>query len=350
MSALDEVQFAVRGRVGWITLNRPAALNALTHGMAKAMTARLADWMRDPAIVAVVVEGAGGRAFCAGGDIRVLYDAMRRGGRLTHDYYRDEYRLNRRIAVYPKPYIALVDGVVMGGGVGVSVHGRYRVVGDRALFAMPETGIGLFPDVGATYVLPRMPGEIGTYLGLTGTRLGAADCLYAGFATHAVPSTDWPALTAALTDGDIGPVLDAHARDPGPPPLAAYRAAIDRCFAGESIAAILDALATEGGTWAEATRSALLAKAPTSLKVTLRQLRLGRRLDLDAGIRTEFRLSQRFVAGWDFPEGVRAVIIDRDNRPRWRPESLAAVSDAMVDGYFAPLDGGDLTFDEDPHG
>jgi enoyl-CoA hydratase len=348
-----EVLFAVRGRIGWITLNRPAALNALTHGMARAMDDRLRAWVRDPAIFAVAIEGVG-KAFCAGGDIRALHGAMKSGDRLTRDYYRDEYRLNRLIATYPKPYVALVDGVVMGGGVGVSVHGRYRVVGDRVAFAMPETGIGFFPDVGATFVLPRMPGEIGTYLGLTGARLGPADSVYAGFATHYVPSAVWPALTesiaAAADEAALGAAIAGHAADPGEPPLARHREAIDRCFAGATVEAILGALAAEGGPWSDETGANLAAKSPTSLKVALRQLRLGRTLGLDDAIRLEFRLTRRFVRGWDFPEGIRAVIIDKDNRPRWSPDRLDAVTDADVDSYFAPPVEGELTFDGDGHG
>ena len=329
---MDEILFAERGGTGWVTLNRPKALNALTHAMARRLDARLAAWAEDDAIERVVIEGAGTRAFCAGGDIRDLYDVMGRGDDAFFDtFYRDEYRLNHRIHGYPKPYVALLDGVVMGGGVGVSIHGSHRIVTEHTLFAMPETGIGFFPDVGASWFLPRMPGETGVYLGLTGARLGAADALYCGVATHYAPRE-------RLMDA-----LDGFSADPGPPPLAEHRAAIDRCFAGQSVEAIILALEAEGGDWAAQTRAALAAKSPTSLKVTLRQLRRGAGLSFAEAMTLEFRLSQRFCAMPDFREGIRAVVIDKDRDPKWRPASLAEVSESHIDTYFAPPAGGDLT-------
>ena len=346
----DPILFAERGSARWVTLNRPQALNALTHDMALLLDEHLRAWRHDPRIAAIVVEGTGGRAFCAGGDIRVLYDAMRRHDwDLTRVYYRDEYRLNRLIARYPKPYVALVDGVVMGGGVGVSIHGSHRVVTQGALFAMPETGIGLFPDVGATYFLPRMAGAVGMYLGLTGARLHAADALHVGFATHYVAKERWDDLRAALTGLDGTPgcvdrVLDRFASDPGAAPLAAHRDAIDRCFAAATLQGILEALAREPGDWARANLSLLGAKSPTSLAVTFRQLRAGASLTLEDAIRLEYRLTQRFVRGWDFPEGVRATIIDQDGRPAWRPARLDEVDPAALAALFAPLPGAELSF------
>ncbi len=345
----DGILFERKGAVGWVVLNRPQALNALTHEMALALDARLAAWSGE--VGAVVVEGAGGRAFCAGGDIRVLYQAMRRGDfALTRDYYRDEYRLNRRIARLSKPYVALVDGIVMGGGVGLSIHGSHRIVGDRVIFAMPETGIGLFPDVGATYFLPRMAGAIGMYLGLIGARLGAVDSLYAGFATHYVASARWRELRAALAT--VGPeprsierALDGLAADPGVPPLAERRAAIDRCFGAASLAGIFAALEAEDDEWSRATLATLGTKSPTSLAVTFRQLRLGAGLELEDAIRLEYRLTQRFVRGWDFPEGVRAAVIEKDGAPSWRPATLTDVDAGAVDALFAPLPEGELDFD-----
>lgn len=342
----NDIIFEVeRGRAR-VLLNRPKALNALSFEMAKRFDARLSEWAEDPAVRFVVIEGAGERAFCAGGDIRELYRSMNDpASTLAADFYRVEYRLNHRIHAFPKPYVALIDGVVMGGGVGVSVHGSHRVVGDKLLFAMPETGIGLFPDVGGSYFLPRLPGRLGFYLGLTGARIGAADALYCGIATHYVPSDRFAALRTALDEGGaegIDAAIARFAADPGPAPLAAHRAAIDRCFAAGTVEGVLDALRAEGTEWARETLAGLAKKSPTSLKVTLRQLQRGAGLDFAAAMRMEYRLSQHFCAGHDFREGIRAVVIDKDNAPRWRPDRLDAVSEADVESYFAPLPGGDL--------
>jgi enoyl-CoA hydratase len=344
-SETEDILFARRGRLGHVLLNRPRALNALTHAMSIKFDAALRAWASDPAVETVCITGAGDRAFCAGGDVRALYQAGP-GGRLTRDFYWDEYRLNRRIHRYPKPYVALIDGIAMGGGVGVSVPGRFRVVSEKALFAMPETGIGLFPDVGGTYFLSRCPGEIGVYLGLTGARLKAVDLVYAGLATHHVPSERLGELLSALESEPAEAALDRFAESPGHPPLAAQREAIDRCFAGESIEDILDALDREGSAWAKATRDALMQKSPTSLRVSLRQLRAGRELDFEECMRLEYRLVRRFMAGHDFFEGVRAVVVDKDNKPRWRPAQLADVTPAMVDPYFASLGAEELAFDD----
>jgi enoyl-CoA hydratase len=260
--------------------------------------------------------------------------------------------MNRRIFHFPKPYIAAIDGITMGGGVGVSVHGTHRVATERTLFAMPETGIGLFPDVGGSHFLPRLPGALGLYLGLTGQRLQGADCLYCGIATHYLESARLPELERALEQADwsgdpeaaAGALLDTLASDPGPPPLAAHRAAIDRCFAQGSVEAIVAALDAEGGDWAEATRAHLLTRSPTSLKVAFRQLREGAAMDFDSAMIMEYRLAAACVAGHDFPEGIRAAVIDKDRRPAWQPAALADVSDALVDRHFAPPGDGDLTF------
>ena len=341
---MDDILFDIDGAAGRVTLNRPGALNALTLDMARRLDARLIDWARDDRIACVVIEGAGGRAFCAGGDVRDLYDAMGRpDDPLIAAFYRDEYTLNHRIHVYAKPYVALIDGVVMGGGVGVSIHGSHRVVSENALFAMPETGIGLFPDVGGTWFLPRMAGEVGLYLGLTGARLRAADALYCGVATHYIPRQRLAEVATRLGEGgDPDGVLAEFADDPGEPPLAEHRAAIDRCFAGDSVEAIIAALEAEGGDWADRTLAVLAAKSPTSLKVAMRQIRHGAGLDFAAAMRLEYRLAQRFCAAHDFREGVRAVIIEKDQSPDWQPATLAEVSDARIDAYFAPLADGDL--------
>lgn len=344
-----DVQFDIQGPIGIITLNRPQALNALTLAMACSIHERLDEWARDPTVRSVVIQGAGGRAFSAGGDIRALYEAGRTGGSLTRDFYRAEYRLNHRIKSYGKRYIALIDGIVMGGGVGVSIHGSHRVVGERCRFAMPETGIGFFPDVGATWFLPRCPGEVGMYLGLTGARIGAADMIFCGLATHHVPSDRFASLIERLSDLDnaasLNRTIEAVAAPAEGGTLPALRPAIDRCFSAQSPEQILARLEAEGTDWASETLKSLRQKSPTSLKVAYRQLRLGARLtDFSAALAIEYRICQHLMAGPDFYEGVRAAVIDKDQAPRWRPASLVEVNDDAIDRIFAPLGEPDLRF------
>ncbi len=353
MTGEADILYRTQGPVAVVTLNRPRALNALTLAMCRELDAKLAGWAEDPAVAAVVIEGTGARAFCAGGDVTAIYDSGRGDRRMAAEFFRAEYRLNRRIFHLPKPYIALLDGIVMGGGVGVSVHGSHRVATENTLFAMPETSIGLFPDVGGSYFLPRLPGALGMFLGLTGSRLEAADCVHAGIATHHLESARLPDLVEALAGADwsgdavatAGAVIGGLAADPGPAPLAAQRAALDRCFSRESVEAILAALEAEGGGWAEATRAALLARSPTSLKVTFRQLREGAKLGFDQAMVMEYRLSQACVAGHDLLEGIRAAVIDKDRKPAWRPATLAEVEAGAVAAHFAPLGAQDLTFE-----
>jgi enoyl-CoA hydratase len=343
MAEAAEVLCERRGAAGLITLNRPQALNAITHGMVLAIRRALEDWVTDEKVTRVVVKAAGERAFSAGGDIRHLYDLGQ-----THRYeealrfWRDEYALNVRIKRYPKPYVSLIDGIVMGGGVGVSLHGSQRVAGDRYQFAMPEVGIGFFPDVGATYALPRLPDETGTYLALTGERVRAADALALGLATHAAPSTAFRDIEEALVAGE--PVEEALARfphEPDPQALAAERETIRTCFSGESVAAILsrlDEAAAGGSSFARKSADTIRAKSPTSLVIALEQMRRGRSLDFEDAVRTEFRIVSRVIEGADFYEGVRAAIIDKDGAPRWRPASLEELdARAVVEGHFASL-------------
>jgi enoyl-CoA hydratase len=342
---MDEVLFERRGALGLITLNRPQALNALTLDMIHAMTSRLEDWGDDPGITAVLIRGAGDKAFCAGGDIRALIQPD--NSAYIAGFFADEYRLNRLIFRYPKPYVALIDGIAMGGGVGVSVNGGLRIATEATLFAMPETGIGMFPDVGGSYFLPRCPGEIGMYLGLTGARLKAADCIYAGIADGDVGAAKHNVMIERMAEGEApDSVLRDLSGSPGAPPLANHRAAIDRCFAGDSVEEIVVALEEEGGLWATQTLEALEGKSPFALKVALRQLRLGRALDFEECMAMEYRLSQRVVPGHDFREGVRAVVIDKDGAPQWRPETLAEVGEETVVACFAPLGDKELTFAE----
>ena len=338
-----DILFERRGRLGLITMNRPKALNALTHEMSLALDRQLKDWAADAKIAAVAIVGAGDRAFCAGGDIRALYQSGPKG-KLTQEFYWNEYRMNRRIFRYPKPYVALIDGITMGGGVGVSAPGRYRVATEKTLLAMPETGIGLFPDVGASYYLSHMPGQLGIYLGLTGNRIQAADILYTGFATDFAPSAVIGEIVTALESEDPEAVLTELAAPLDQvPPLKEHRAVIDRCFAGDSVEGIVAKLEKAGGAWADQVRTTLLQKSPMSLKVTLRELREAASLDFEDCMVMEYRLVQAFMADRDFFEGVRAVIIDKDNKPNWQPATLADVTPGMVDAYFKPLPR-DLTF------
>jgi enoyl-CoA hydratase/carnithine racemase len=351
----DDIRFGREGGLATVLLNRPQALNAFTLAMYRRFAPMLDAWAADPAVRAVLVQGAGERAFCAGGDIRAIYEAgqgISGEPSFTAAFFREEYAIVRRVHRYPKPYLAIIDGITMGGGAGVSVNGRHCIATEDTVLAMPETGIGLFPDVGATRFLNRCPGRIGRYLGLSGARVAAADALYCGLVTDFVPRTRIADLLAALVGSDrVGDVLAAFRADPGPPPLAARRAAIDRCFAGDSVETMLAALAREtaagaaDGEWASATRAALLAKSPTSLKITLRQLVLGRGCDIEAALRLEYRMTQHVMQGHDFYEGVRAAVIDKDQQPRWQPPELAGVTEAMVDAYFAPLGRDELQFD-----
>jgi enoyl-CoA hydratase len=358
----NEILFGRAGGLATILINRPQALNALSLDNYRRMAPMLAAWAGDPSVRAVAIRGAGGRAFCAGGDVLALYQAGRSDPpdrEFPAVFFREEYELIRRIHRYPKPAVAIIDGITMGGGAGISVNGAFRVATERTLFAMPETGIGLFPDVGATRFLNLCPGLIGRYLGLSGARLGAADTLYCGFATHFVPQERVEELLAALAriaweEGrereQLAAALAGFAADPGPAPLAGLRPAIDRCFAADTLPAIVAALegeAASGGgfaAWAAETRASLLEKSPTSLAITLRQLALGRDFDLEAALALEYRMTRHVMAGHDFYEGVRAMLIDRDRTPRWRPARLCEVDAAMVAGYFAPIGARELRF------
>jgi enoyl-CoA hydratase len=359
MADTDDIVFGRASGLGTVLLNRPHALNAFTLGMYRRFDPALRAWADDSAVHAVLIEGAGDRAFCAGGDVRAVYEAGKRisgNPDFASVFFAEEYRIIRRIHHYPKPYIAILDGITMGGGAGVSVNGAYRVATEKTMFAMPETGIGLFPDVGATRFLNLCPGQIGRYLGLSGARLGAADALYCGFATHFVLRERVPELTAALAgmSWDAGKerpqaasLLDQFAADPGPPPLAARQTVIDRCFAGNTVEVILKALEseTEDAGWAGETRAILLTKSPSSLRITLRQLAAGRGFDLEAALRLEYRLTQHVMAAHDFYEGVRAALVDKDQKPRWQPARLAEIDEAATAAYFAPLGDGELVFD-----
>jgi enoyl-CoA hydratase len=407
MSTDAEILVDRRGTAGIITLNRPTALNAVTRGMVATLREALERWRHDGAISRVIVTAAGGRAFSAGGDLRHIYEAAHVGQQSESlTFWREEYALNALIKRYPKPYVALIDGIVMGGGVGISIHGSHRVAGDRFEFAMPEVGIGFFPDVGATWFLPRLPGQIGTYCALTGERLKAADAVAAGIATHRVASARFAELIAALcgavsVDAILAAFAEAAVTSPGlrgeversppsrasgregkervptpgpepaetpaPPdpllagangttpvlvsrledtagPVIAHRHAIDRIFAGGSIEEILALLDAEAATangharWAGEVAASIRSKAPLSLKIALSQMQRGRSYSFERCMQAEFRVVSRVAYGHDFYEGIRAVIIDKDNRPQWRPATLAEVTAASVERHFAPLE------------
>ena len=333
-----EVLFEVKGRAGVIALNSPATLNAVSLTMVRAMHPQLVAWAADPAVGHVIIRAVGDRAFSAGGDIRALYQWGRAGDETFCAFFHDEYRLNACIKRFPKPYIAIIDGIVMGGGVGVSIHGSHRVAGDRMSFAMPETGIGLFPDVGGTFFLPRLAGESGLYLGLTGTRIRTGDARALGLATHYVPSARHAELFAALCEADdVDDCLGRFAAAAGETALAAQRPAIDRHFAAATLDGILASLKGDGGAWAQECLATLATKSPTSLRITFHQLRAGRHLGFEAAMRLEYRIASRIFTGHDFFEGIRAVVIDKDLKPAWKPATLDDLSDADVAVYFAPL-------------
>jgi enoyl-CoA hydratase len=346
---MDEVLIDRIGQAGVITLNRPKALNALTHNMILAIDAALIAWETDPGVTRVIIRQTSDRAFCAGGDIRAITGEIAAGRFADVErFYQHEYRLNRRIARYAKPYIALIDGIVMGGGVGVSFHGSHRVVSEKLLFAMPEVGIGLFPDVGATYLLPRLPGRTGVHLGLTGARIGAADAVWAGLATAYVQSTVFPALFEALVAGDdVSATINAHAGDAGPSALAADAAARDALYGALDLAALLariEARAAAGDMLASGLRDTLAGRSPTSVAIAFEQMRRGAMLDIEGALTLEYRIVTRVIRGRDFPEGVRAVILDKDNTPIWRPNRMDDLDPVALAAHFTPPPGGDLTF------
>jgi enoyl-CoA hydratase len=334
-----DILFERRGAAGIVTLNRAKALNAVTHEMVRALGRQLDEWATDGAVTRVIVAAAGERAFSAGGDIRALYEFGRAGRQQEAlGFFREEYALNTTIKRYRKPYISLIDGIVMGGGFGISVHGSHRVAGDRFQFAMPEVGIGFFPDVGGTWVLPRMPDRIGTWVALTGERLKTADAVATGVATHHVRSDRFADLTDALCGNvSVDATLAAFAEAAAEGPVMARRDAIGRLFSGSSIEDILAAL-DAGDEWSQMTAATIRAKSPTSLKIALAQVQRGGDWSFEQCMQNEFRIVSRIVHGHDFYEGVRAVIVDKDNAPRWRPATLAEVADAEVERHFAPLD------------
>jgi enoyl-CoA hydratase len=334
-----------QGAAGRITLNRPQALHALNEEMCLAMDAALKLWEDDPEVELVVVDHAAGtRGFCAGGDIRMLAESGAADGSAAQAFFRAEYRLNTRIKNYPKPYVAFIDGVTMGGGVGISVHGSHRVATERTNFAMPETGIGLFPDVGGGWFLPRLGPPLGMWLALTGERLKGGDVCAAGVATHFAESSVVEVVKNAVCEGQLD-MLNAMDWDEAGS-FDQHLSVIERCFWKETVEDIFAALEAEQGDWAKAQLATLKTKSPQTLKVAHRQLRRGLEMKtFEDNMRMEFRIACRVVHRHDFQEGVRAVIIEKDNKPNWNPATLAGVTNEMLNEIFAPLGDGELTFD-----
>ncbi len=330
----DSVIVRRDGRAGRVLLNRPAALNALDLDMIRVFTHALEQFRDDPHVHVVVIEGAGDRAFCAGGDIRALRDNQLKGDRgPVEAFFSEEYALNRLIAGYPKPYVALIDGICMGGGIGVSVHGAYRVATEHAMFAMPETAIGFFPDIGATYFLPRLPGRIGFYLGLTGARVRGADAVHAGFATQFTPRAQLADLSQALAAEGAAALAQFAAPLPAFA-MAEQRAAIDRCFGAATVPDIVACLQADGGEWASQALGQLRGVSPSALCWTLTALQHGADLTLPQALDAEFRLTRTTMAHPDFAEGVRAMVVDKDRKPNWRPASIEDVEPQQIAALF----------------
>ena len=337
MSKDSPILFEKRGVAGFIRLNRQQTLNAVDGAMLRALNDQLDQWEADDSIARIVIGAVAGRAFSAGGDIRHLYEAGTSGS-FDFDFFAHEYALNARIAKFPKPYVALVDGIAMGGGVGISFHGSHVVAGENLSFAMPEVGIGFFPDVGASHLLSRLPGHTGVYLGLTGNRIGQQDALWCGLATHACSKERLPVLTAALEEeGDVNAILQAHSDQAGPSELSDLQPQIEEIFRGDSIKAIIETAQSKAATSPFASRclQKLQEKCPTSLAVALEQISRGAHLDIDACMKMEYRILCRMLPRSDFYEGIRAAIIDKDGKPAWSPASHEEVG--TISGFFDEL-------------
>ena len=339
----EDVLVSVDRGVGLITLNRPKAINSLNHPMVTTMSRVLTEWAGDDAVTAVVVDGAGDRGLCAGGDIVALYHSARADGsekgREARAFWYDEYLLNAQIGRFAKPYVALMDGIVMGGGVGVSAHGSVRVVTDSTKMAMPEVGIGFIPDVGGTLILSRAPGLLGYHAALTGANFDGADAIAMGFADHFVPHDKLADFKAAVVGDGVDAALAAFATDPPPSNLAAQRDWIDDCYANDTVADIVAALRGHDAGPAVEAADLIASRSPTSVSVALEALRRAARLDtLEDVLRQEYRTSCASLRSHDFVEGIRAQVVDKDRNPQWSPASLAAVTTADVEAYFAPAD------------
>ena len=348
MDGNEDVLVTVTGGVGRLTLNRPRALNSLTHAMVTAMSATLTAWADDDDVSAVLVTGAGERGLCAGGDIVAIYHSAQDGGDEARRFWHDEYLLNALIGSYPKPFVAVMDGITMGGGVGIGAHGSVRVVTDATKMAMPEVGIGFVPDVGGTLVLSRAPGRLGLHAALTGAPFDGSDAIALGFADHYVPRERLSDFVSAVESDGVAQAIAGNAEEPPPSSLLAQRSWIDRCYAGDSVADIVAALRDCADEPAATAADLIESRSPVAVSVALEAVRRAAPLTtLEDVLRQEFRISCAALRSHDLVEGIRAQVIDKDRNPSWSPASLAAVTAADVDAYFAPADP-DLTFEEHP--
>ncbi|WP_179469834.1 enoyl-CoA hydratase/isomerase family protein [Mycolicibacterium vinylchloridicum] len=342
----DEVLTRVDGGIGFLTLNRPKAINSLTHNMVTIIAKALTDWAHDDGVRAVVLTGAGERGLCAGGDVVAIYHSARDEGHEARRFWFDEYRLNAQIGSYPKPFVAIMDGIVMGGGVGVAGHGSVRVVTDTSKVAMPEVGIGFIPDVGGTYLLSRAPGGLGLHAALSGAPFSGSDAIALGFADHYIPHESLAAFTAAIVADGVDAAVKAFSIEPPPSHLVAQRDWIDECYAGETVADIVAALRGHHEDEAKKAADLIASRSPIAAAVTLASVRRAAELDtLEDVLVQEYRVSSASLDSHDLVEGIRAQIVDKDRNPTWNPPSLDAVTDEDVEQYFAPADP-DLTFEE----
>lgn len=342
----EQIRIVTRGAAATVTLDRPRALNAITVGMRAQLVDALPGFARDPMIYCVVMRSEHPRAFSAGGDVRELTAWSKTDAERARRAFADEYRLNWALDCFTKPTVSLIDGIVMGSGVGMTLYGTHRVAGEGYRFAMPETAIGLFPDVGVAYTFARMPDAIGLYLGLTGRQIGRGDAFHLGLATHCIAAAEFPAIEEALSRAEpVDQVLDARHVDPSPGETLARREVIRRCFSADSVSGIMQRLEAEQGAerdWTAAVRDELLTRSPTSLALTFRHIRSAASRDLRATLEIDYRLACRCLDAHDFAEGVRAMLVDKNGAPRWQPAEIPAVTNAMIDAYFAPLDAGGL--------
>ena len=343
-SEFDEVLTRIDGGVGLITLNRPKAINSLNQTMVDALSAVLSRWETDDAVRAVVLSGAGERGLCAGGDVVAVYHSAREDGVEARRFWRAEYLLNGQIGRFAKPYVSLMDGIVMGGGVGVSAHANIRVVTDTSKVAMPEVGIGFVPDVGGAFLLARAPGALGLYAALTGAPFSGSDAMAMGFADHYVPHGELDAFAKAIVDDGVEAALAAHAVEPPPSELAPQREWIDKCFAGDTVEDIVDALRGHGTAPARDAADLIATRSPIAVSVALAAVRRAAKLDtLEDVLVQDYRVSSASSRSHDLVEGIRAQIIDKDRNPKWSPATLAEITAADVEAYFAPVDD-DLSF------
>lgn len=344
------IQKGKAGDVGIITLNRPQRLNALTLNMCHSLLQQLKLWAKDPTIKAVIIKGEGERAFCAGGDVRYCYDLGRNNVKESVRFFWEEYRMNHAIFHFPKPYIALIHGITMGGGLGVSIHGSHRIADEDLVLAMPETGIGLYPDVGGTFFLPRLLNKTGFYLGLTGNKINAVDAQYVGLIDSVVPKPKFPEIISAIADvefsedaeSSVTKIINSFSLANNTSELQRHHNEIDDCFSQATIEDILVALQKTKNSWCEEVVATLQTRSPTSLKVTLAALQRGSNMEFDDCMRMEYRLTQHFMQQPDFYEGIRAAIVDKDRNPRWQPANLSDVTNAIVEKYFVEQAYGEL--------